>query len=149
MTQEEINKICNIEKEIDSLEADKSILTKKLRDEFLEHPQWSTFLERHGVPGYSDNMGGHQYFYFYFKGDTCRIEVKDVFRNELISDDFTRYFKVTELIDFLSNPNYYTPLFERLKSIKKVREEKAKAEAEKEEFKLYERLKEKFEQAKL
>ena len=146
MNREEINKIYALDSEISKLGVERTVLINKLKEEFLDHPQWPLFLERHGVHGFNDDMGGHQYYTFYFDAeDTCYIRAQDVFRSELVSDDFTRPFKMDELLEFLSNKDYYTPVLNRLESIKKACEKKAKEDAEKEEYNLYQRLKGKYE----
>lgn len=146
MNREEINKIYTINSEISKLESENAVLINKLTEEFLCHPQWPLFLERHGVSGFSDNMGGYQYYTFYFDTeDTCYIRAQDVFRGEMVTDECTKPFKIDVLLEFLSNEYYYTPILNRLESIKKVFKKKAKEDADKAEYNLYQTLKDKYE----
>ena len=141
-----IAEIRELDGKIDTLSTQRSKLHKEIHDEFLCHPQWSMFLDRHGVGGFSDDMGGYQYYDFTFYEDgTCEIECRDVFRGELVEDRNTRRFKVSELIDFLANDKYYNPLLDRFNSIKECITKKVKEENDKAEFNLYQRLKAKYE----
>lgn len=141
-----IVEIRELNEKIATLLTQKNKLHKEIHDEFLCHPQWSMFLDRHGVAGFSDDMGGRQYYDFTFYDDgTCEIECRDVFRGELVEDMNTRRFKVSELTDFLANDKYYNQLLDRFNSIKECITKKRKEENDKAEFNLYQRLKAKYE----
>lgn len=141
-----IAEIKELNGKIGTLSTQMSKLHEEIRNEFLCHPQWSMFLDRHGVKGFSDDMGGRQYYDFTFYGDgTCKIECRDVFRGELVEDMDTKRFKVSELTDFLADDKYYNPLLDRFNCIKECITKKRKEDNDKAEFNLYQRLKEKYE----
>lgn len=125
-----------------------------IMDKFYSHKQRNLFLLRHGVA---------------FDLDECTedyMETSDDFRKDdfdiefttkgedlfcTITVDFpatteaTKPIKVSELVDFLNNDDYYTPLMERLKRIEAFREEQERKKKEEDEYSEYLRLKAKYE----
>jgi len=123
-------------------------------DKFYSHKQRNFFLLRHGVA---------------FDLDECTedyMETSDDFRKDDFSLEFTtkgedlfctitvdfpatteatKLIKVSELVDFLNNADYYTPLMERLKRIEAFREEQESKKKEEDEYSEYLRLKDKYE----
>ena len=141
-------------KKITPITNERRRLFDDIMDKFYKHKQRNLFLLRHGV-GFDLEECTEEYMETSddFSKDDFDIELttkgEDLFCT--ITVDFpattesTKPIKVSELVDFLNNEDYYTPLVERLKRIEAFREEQESKKKEEAEYAEYLRLKAKYE----
>ena len=162
MILENIQRMGLIESEINRLHTEycdkvkpfneeKDKIYEYIHDKFLSHPQWQMFIQRNGLNDFksvpSDCLGYQTEkitLDFDFQKENCYIQIERWWRGEYDYCEFTRYFKISKLVEFLNNPNYYDGLIERAKRIKSACEENRKKKEKDEEYAKYLELKNKY-----